>query len=201
MPNIPKLPGVPSLSSYAASSIVLLAADLVFALIGGSTSPWGVFLNGVQVIAADNTIGFEYKQDFPVSDYPVEEGGFQSYDKVQLPSDIRMRFSRGGSEQDRQEFLASIDEVMNTTDLYDIVTPEAVYLSYNFTHRDFRRRAEQGVGLIVVDLWLTEIRETSTTTFTNTQKPTVAGKQAIGNVQPQTPDSTLSANISSGAIY
>ena len=197
MTDVPNLPGVPALPSFSAIDVVLLVEDLVSFLFGITTAPqWGIFLDGVPVIVADNTISFEYRQDFPVSDYPVEGGGFQSYDKVQLPGDIRMQFSAGGSIANRQAFLESIENEINTTDLYDVLTPEQVYLSYNFTHRDIRKRtAQDGAGLIVVDLWLTEIRESTTATFTNTQQPGDAGKQNTGNVQAQTPTNDFSSRF------
>lgn len=185
MPNIPNVPGVPSLTSYLASAVTLLVADTIGLISSILFGPqWGIFLNGVPVLVADSTVSFEFRQDFPISDYPTEQGGFQSYNKVQLPADIRMRVAAGGSEFKRQAFLDSIDRVINTTDLYDVVTPEKVYLSYCFTHRDFRRSATNGVGLIIVDLWLTEVRVSSAATFTNTQQPGNAGAQALGNVQP-----------------
>lgn len=191
MPNVPKLPGVPPLASYLADPIVLMVADLVGSFFGAGAAQWGIFLNGAPVIEFDSTIAFEFRQDLPVPDYPVEEGGFQSYNKVQLPQDIRVRLSTGGSIAKRQRFLQSIDEVINTLELYDVVTPEVVYLGFNFTHRDFRRTAEAGNGLIVVDLWMTEIRETSTATFSGTQTPQGAGQQNTGNVQPQTPNAII----------
>ena len=184
MANIPKVPGVPNLTSYALNPVVLLVADLIRTVFG-RPAPWGIFLNGASVIAFDSTVAFDLRQDNPISDYPVEEGGFQSYDKVQLPTEIRLRLACGGSVTKRQTFLQTIESVMNTVDLYDIVTPEMVYLGYNFTHRDFRRKADQGNGLIIADLWLTEVRETQQATFSNTQQPSIAGQQNIGNVQPQ----------------
>ncbi len=197
---IPKVPGVPGLMSYAANSIVLLVADLVGFAFGGSpgSNPWGIYLDGEPVIEFDSTISFDLRQDFPISDYQVEDGGFQSYDKVQLPTDIRVRLATGGSVSARQRFLQSIDAVMNTTDLYDIVTPEIVYTGYNFTHRDFRRNGSEGAGLISVDLWMTEVRETATATFTNTQTPSGAGQQSAGNVQPQTPPDRVSQGFAAG---
>lgn len=185
MPNVPKVPGVPALSSYSTNAITLLVADAIAFIASFGLPTWGVFRNGVPVIAADNTIEFDFRQDFPVSDYPVEQGAFQSYNKVQLPSDIRMQFSAGGDEANRQNFLRSIDRVMNTTDLYDVVTPEVVYLDYNFTHRDMRRSAKNGAGLIVVGLYLVEIRETASAALSNTQQPGEATAQGVGNIQPQ----------------
>lgn len=200
MPNVLNVPGVPQLLNYAIGNFSLLINDAVAFLnaLLGSQVQWGIFLNGEPVIIADSVISFEYKQDSPVSTYPVEDGGFQSYDKVQLPADIRMRFSTGGSISNRQDFLNSIDEVMSTVDLYDIVTPEQVYLGYNFTHRDFHRTSENGVGLIVVDLWLTEIRVTSTAMYTATQQPGEAGQQSLGSVQPQSPSSRITQGFNEG---
>lgn len=197
MPDIPNVPGVPPLSSYGPNNITLLIADLVSFLIGSSAPQWGIYQDGEPVIDADSTVSFEFKQDFPVSDYPVEDGGFQSYDKVQLPSEIRVRVSSGGSVANRQALLTSIASVMNTTELYDVLTPEAVYLGYNFTHMDFKRD-QMRAGLLVVDLWLTEIRVTSTATFTNTQQPAEAGQQNTGNVQPQTAPGNVQQDFSNG---
>lgn len=198
MTNVPRVPGVPGLASYAANAIVLLFQDVIGFVFGGQQVVWGIFLDGEPVIEFDSMISFDLRQDLPVSDYQVEEGGFQSYNKVQLPTDIRVRLSTGGSISRRQRFLQDIDAVMNTTDLYDIVTPEAVYLNYNFSHRDFRRNGSDGAGLITVDLWMTEIRETATATFTNTQQPQGAGQQSSGNVQPQTPTGVVEQGFASG---
>lgn len=198
MANVPKVPGVPSLGAYAASLITLLIDDVINLVIGGSENVWGIYLDGDRVIEADSLAAFDLRQDNPISDYQVEDGGFQSYDKVQLPTEIRVRVACGGDIAARQTFLQSIDAVMNTTDLYDVVTPEAVYPSYNFTHRDFRRSGDQGNGLIVVDLWLTQVRESAQASFTNTQTPGGAGQQNSGNVQPQTPSGTISNGFSDG---
>jgi len=102
--------------------------------------------------------------------------------------------------------------VMNTTDLYDVVTPEQTLTSYNFTHRDWRRMARNGVGLIQVDLWLTEVRTTSTTTFSsstssmpqgtnlqNTQQPGDAAQIGNGNVPPQDANLYIQQQFSSGS--
>lgn len=195
MPNVPNVPGVPALVSYSIDTIVLLAQDLIGSIGGNFGSQWGIFLNGEQVLDYDNVVSFGHRQDFPVSDYPVEDGGFQSYDKVQLPFGIRVRVSAGGSDARRQAFLSSIDAVMNTLDLYDVVTPEAVYPSCNFVHRDVERTATDGAGLITVDLHLTEIRITATATFNDTQAPPTASQQNIGNVQAQPVPDNIQQNF------
>ena len=53
---------------------------------------------------------------------------------------------------------AEVEEVVNryakTLDLYDVVTPEITYLSCSISHYDYRRTSSQGVGLVVVDVWV-----------------------------------------------
>lgn len=202
MPNVPNVPGVPPLPSYSTQVFGLLTSDLVGIVGGLFVSQWGIFLNGIPVLStADNFVSLDFKQDFAISDYPVEgaigglanplsiggSSGFQTYNKVALPADIRIRASCGGSEAKRQAFLATCAVIVPNTFLYDVVTPERIYLNYVFSHMDVRRQAGQGAGLVTVDLWLTEVRTSFTATFLNTAQPGIAGAQALGAVQPQAP--------------
>lgn len=201
MPNVPNVPGVPILRAYsAASSIILLTSDLVRSLLGPFATRWGIFRNGLPVIDADNMVRFEFRTDYSISDYPIEAGGFQSYNKVGRPSDIRVRISSGGSEQNRQALIESVLAVMSTTDLYDVVTPEKVFIGYNFDHCDWHRAAKENNGLLPIDVWLKEIRETATSTFSNPQQPGVAGQQGVGHVQPQVPSDRVTRAVNAGGV-
>lgn len=207
MPDIPNVPGVPALSSYSIGNFTLLTSDLIGTIVAGLVpGQWGIFLNGVPVLAlADNFAAFEFRRDFSVPDYPVELGAFQSYNKVQLPADLRVRVSCGGSEERRQAFLASLDLAMANTFLFDVLTPEKAYLNYNFVHMDFRRDNLHGAGLITVELWLTEIRQSTATLFTTTQQPAEAGTAGLGNVQAQPPAidlvSTFAGKPAAGGVH
>lgn len=185
MPAVPNVPGVPALTSYLSSVPTLLIADLI-STISFQAPRWGIFLNGAPALPMIQSIAtFEYKQDWSIADYPVEDGAFQSYDKVQLPFDVRVRVASGSSAAERQALLDAVDVIANSLDLYDVVTPEKIYRSVNISHYDFRRTATNGVGMIVIDLWFQEIRVTSTAAFSNTQQPANAGQQSNGNVQAQ----------------
>jgi len=122
MAIVPNVPGVPALSAYGGQSIVLLVADAISLFNSFFGSGWGIFLDGQQAFAYNSVLDFDYKQDWPLSDYPVEDGAFQSYDKVQLPFDVRVRVASGGSESERQDLLTSVQAAANTLDLYDVVT-------------------------------------------------------------------------------
>lgn len=151
--------------------------------------------------ATASTVDFEYAQDWPISNYPQEQGAFQSYDKVTLPFDVKVRLASGGSASARQGFLSTCFAISNSFSLFDVVTPEMTYTSCNVTHIDFRRAAERGATLIVVELWFKEIPVSASATFSNTQQPGEAGQQSLGNVQAQTPNSTVQQNIVPGSLY
>lgn len=197
MPAVPNVPGVPPLTSYLSAVPVLLVSDAIQFLASLFAPQWGIFLDGVPVVLADSVIDFSYKQEWTISDYPVEQGGFLSYDKVSTPYDVRIRFSTGGSEADRQDFLDSIAAVAGSLQLFDVVTPEEIYTNANIFHYDYRRTSQNGVGLIVVDIWLVEIRTTATAAFSNTQSPSGASPVAGGNVQAVPPNNAQSSAVGS----
>lgn len=216
MPNVPQLPGVPSLSSYGSLPSPILAVDTLTTLGGGLQQlQWGIYTqDGTPIIASSlaslfslgslasalNSVGtlltgqpildlfsivdFEFKQDWSISTYPVENGGFQSYDKVQLPFDVRMRVAAGFAESNRTALINAVESIANTLDLFNVVTPEETYVNCNVTHYDYKRVSNNGVGIIVIDIWLTEVRVTSTVAFSNTQQPGSAGITGTGSVQP-----------------
>src|SRR6185312_15922270 len=96
------------------------------------------------VIVPDTVPRFEYRGEARVSDYPVEQGAFASYNKVQVPFEIRMTMvcsglnlvqkgaqavrdavglSIGQNLMLRTDFLDTLDYMRLTTDLFVIVTP------------------------------------------------------------------------------
>jgi len=186
---VPLVPGVPPVPRQigalegGAAGIVLLAADVTSFFAGTLLPTWGIFQNNTPVVRADNVVSFEYKQEWTISDYPVEGGGFQSYDKVQLPFDIRLEFSKGGSVSDRQNFINSINTIAGNLQFYDVYTPEINYTSVNIQRWDYSRKSNSRLGLVVIDVWLIQIRVTATTTFQNVVNPVSAGQVSNGQVQ------------------
>lgn len=150
-------------------------------------------------------VEFGFKVDAPVSNYPQEQGAFQSYNQVTLPFDVRIKLACQGPASARQAFLqtcfaiigkqppstngilpASISAPGNSSSLplFEVVTPELTYTSCRCVHIDFGRTAERGATLIVADLWFQEISVTASASFQNTKSPVNAGPLANGNVQP-----------------
>lgn len=218
-PNVPFAPGVPPLlrdTQAVFSKVVLMVSDAITILNMFLPPQWGLFKDGFPVVAADNVLSFDFRNDFSISTYPQEEGSFQSYNKVSNPFDVRLRFSIGGSESDRRSLLRSIAAIAGSLDLFDAVCPERIYPSVNVTHYDYRRTATNGLGLLVIDVWCTQVRVTGGAAFSNkdstaigafgssttggavgvsTQQPSATTPIGVGNVQPT--DAPTAIGISS----
>lgn len=187
-PNVPNDPGVPPVlrdpNAPPATPTPLVAADGSSVPTGNNPPQWGILKDGVFVIAADNVVSFEYQQAWNISTYPVEDGGFASYDKVNNPFDARLRFSCGGSLFARTRFIQSIEAIAGDLNLYDVIIPERVYTNVNISKYGYGRTATNGAGLIQVDIGLLEIRSTATEVFRDTASPSGADPVNGGTVQP-----------------
>lgn len=154
---IANFPGVPPLLNFQfPAAPTLLLADQVDT--GQFSKRWGVFKNGRPVIQFDAFISIDYRQGWTLADFPLEQGAFQSYDKVSLPFDVRVKFAAGGSLENRAQMLSSVQAIAKTLERYEVVTPEVVYTSVNVQHYDYRRNATNGNGLLQIELWLLEVR-------------------------------------------
>lgn len=176
------LPSLPPGVAVFTDAIDLLVSDIL-GIPNPSVPQWGIFLDGVPVVLADNVISFDYHSGSRISKYNQEQGAFASYNKVMLPAEPKFKFSTGGSAADRQAFLESIAAIAGDLNLYDVVTPEAVYVSYNVVKQGYPRVAEEA-NLITVEVWLEEVVIAGASSFSNTQSPTDAGQQNNGLVQP-----------------
>ena len=198
-PDAPFAPGVPVMprafdALVGVGSIALLVEDLFG--IFDSGADWGIFDDdGNSVVPHDSVAAFDFRAEYAISDYPVERGGFQSYDKVTLPFDVRFRFTTFGAQAVRADFLDTLAIAATSLKLYTATTPDALYPSANIVHYDYHRETRNGgVGMIVVDVWLREVRETGTTQFASesvvdTGQWTVEGgtKQATDKPLPVPP--------------
>lgn len=172
------------------AGLSLLTADLVN--LGGLPffQQWGIYTQGgAPAVIFDNVIGVEYKKEWSVADYPLERGAFESYNKVEVPWDARVRFSSGGSLANRQALLASIQAIEGDLNLYAVVTPEKTFPKGNITRVDWQRR-DGRAGLLVVEVALVEIRNTVQAAL---------GSSNAGGTNPNAPPITNPADPSSAS--
>jgi hypothetical protein len=169
------------------SEIIIAQADSVIVARGMNNEQWGIYYQGYPVVVADSVISLEYRQDWRIVDYPMEQGAFQSYNKVQMPFTERIRLVKGGSDWDRQNFLNQIAAAAASLNLYEVITPDSYYSNVNIHHYEYRRTATEGKTLLAVDIWVTEIRQTVVPAYMNTASPSGQDPVQTGAVQPQTP--------------
>lgn len=183
-PNVPKLAGVPQLlrspllpaSPGPVLSAVAAIGSLWRAFFG--QAKWGIYKqippvepdeSGIEtvtvvgelrpVVEADSVLDFGYRNEVDIPDFPIQDGSFANYNRVNLPYEASVRLSKGGSEEDRRNFLNQIDTIMNTTDLFQIITPEKTYENVNPVRFEMIRRGANGAFFLTeVDLYFREIR-------------------------------------------
>jgi hypothetical protein len=177
--------GLPSLPNTVAvfDTATLLISDVLDALTY-SVPQWGIFLNGFPVITSDNVTSFEYASQSRISKYPQEQGAFASYNKVSLPREPVFRFTTGGSISDRQDFINSVEAIVDDLNLYDVVTPEIVYSGYNVVRSSYPRQAEDA-NLITIDVHMEQVVIAGASTFSNTVDPSDQAQKNNGLVQAQ----------------
>ena len=207
MAAIGNLPGVPALLTGFSAALSVVQNPIVQDVLSGlnlSILPkWGIYPKGfpVPVVVCDTVVDLSYKQDWVIADYPIEQGGFVSYDKVATPFEARVRFVAGGSIANiqQQAMLTSIANIAGDTSLYDVVTPVATYSSCNVRHYDYHRSVTNGLGVLSVDVWLSQVRIAPSATlggWVTTVEPSGASPTTPGTVQttPATPAQGTAAN-------
>ena len=187
-PSVPDLPGVPALAraaGYDAPAPVLLAQDDTSVAAPSGIGQWGLYDSaGNAPINPTSYAGFEYRGQWTISDYPIEGGGFESYNKVKRPLDARLVVTCGGTQADRAQFLTAIDSMLVAFGSYTIVTPEQSYPNLNPVVKDLARTEKNGVTLLTVQLWFEEILIAPDPSYSNTQAASGADPVNGGSVQP-----------------
>lgn len=140
-----------------------------------------------------STFGVDYTKEMRVSDFPVEGGGFASYNKVELPANAVVTLALAGTESQRTTFLNAIDTVCKSTQLCTVITPEVTYDNYTIERYRYQRRATRGATLLMVEVSLKEIRDvaaqytTVVAPITNPQNPSATSPVSNGVTQPTAP--------------
>lgn len=171
------------------AGLVLLAADAVSVVSAFLGPTWGIFLNGVQVVGQNvnniinvvsglgsgNFLDLDYRAHFSISNYPVEQGAFQSYNKVQEPYDVVVTVTAGGTIANRAALLDQVQAIIGTTDLYTVLMPEGTLVGLNPTSYSYSRRHDHGLGLLMVSIVFQQVRPAGDPQFSTTANPNTTG--------------------------
>ncbi len=180
-PNVPNVAGVPDLKRAAYAILqrtgltgIIQNADQFGLLDAYLALEWGIYKDGSRVIIPDAFIGMEYRGKQVIASHPVEQGSFSSYNKVAVPYDIKVVLACSGAQNivrqlivdypQKDEFLAKLESMKASLDLYTIATPDASYVNANLVEYNYGRYATNGATMIKAELYFREVQVKSATT-------------------------------------
>lgn len=206
-PSVPNYPGVPQIPRQGAQSnavtIPLVSGGAV--LSQSQAAVWAIYdaATGIDLYIPQNGaelsfLSYGFSRSMAVSDFPIEAptsgvgSGFSSYNKVFEPANPIITLSLSGPESEQAAFLAALDTACGSTDLYVVQAPDTVNASaqrtYTVESYSYRRSADRGATLLMVEISFREIKQT-TATLTNVpapQSPAALAPVSSGTVQPST---------------
>lgn len=201
-PNVPAAPGIPALPRSPmfppAGQAALGAVQGVLWRALQLGTRWGVYdksgvaifdpsssgvvgavAGGLGIGPTLSTSSFEFSAESRVSDFPVEQGSFATYNKVEQPFVSKVTLSFQGSEAQRTRFLATLETARTTTQILDVVTPEVRYVDVTLENYGYRRSNGQGATLLKVELSLKKIRQVAAA-FAQSSKSQVDKPRDVG---------------------
>lgn len=219
--------GVPKLWSTVISDAEAVASVeldtlLQSYLIQQADTQWGIFdRKGVAVVTSGRVRAVDIRAGYMISDAPLEDGAFMSYNKVKRPSEIMVEMLCDGTamsygnlsaisnllsatgiagpskeQKARTSFTKALDALVADLNLYHVTTPEQSYTNMNVVEYSLRRSVERGITLLWADVRLEEVRLTSSNQLTKTVKPSGEDKAFSGPVSTETATSAQAASIS-----
>jgi hypothetical protein len=206
-PDIPAALGVPDLRRTAIGLAtrflppVLLKFDalgigMLFGA-GGRAPQWIIAdERGFPLLIPDTILSVEYRNEAKSGTHPVEAppggtGSFAAYNKVNNPFDVSVRFAVTGGDSltaavfgsrkdTRRSAIEALEDAVNSTDLFTVVTPDQVFESCSLERFDYRRESAGGVSMLVVDCAFMEIRQTAVARYLDTAAPSAAETRPQG---------------------
>lgn len=158
--------GVPNLLKKAAKA-------LPYTLLGNAVSAlydyfvpapmWGIYFPGTTNIAmhVSSIVELDVSADAVVSDYPIETGSFNTYNKVIRSQFFGVRVTRDGMEYLRSDFLNWLEVERVALSKFDVVCPEYTWANATLVSYRITRNAGAGASMVSADLIFQQIRETS----------------------------------------
>ena len=210
-PSVPQLPGVPSLpralNQNAAIVGITARVSSVLAIASALTKPiWGVYNSShMRVLEPDSIVEVKYAPDTKVMAFPVQEGAFASYNKVNMPNEVSVRMTLAGSVALRTAFINSVEQMIRSLNLYSVITPERTFIRLNPVSYTWDRKTPKESRFLDITLHFIEIRTVqanvtstgalSALTADKVQDPSSSSSVNTGNASPAPVPSVLSKSI------
>src|SRR4051812_9617013 len=99
VPNAPGVPPIPRSPSVPPPTTTNSGADSQSLPVDVSQRVWGIYdEDNNPALIVDSILVVKPSNGSKISDFPVEDGGFASFNKVQSPYSVKVRISVGGDD-------------------------------------------------------------------------------------------------------
>ena len=189
-PTVPLAPGVPPVGPGGGDvpAVRPLGGDSSNIELSASYGGWDLFDNGGGfVLDFDSVRQMEDSKDWNTPSYPIEGGGFQTFNKVETPGEVQVVVTKGGTVAAKASFLSAVADLCASLTLCAIVTPEQTFRNMNLLHFSKTRTADSGATLLSVQLAFREARVSAVAAFTKVKAASGADNVNGGAVQTQAP--------------
>lgn len=102
---------------------------------------------------------FSAEKSSSLPEEPIEKGSFATYNRVIAPRIITALLSVEGRAADLQNAIDRLTDLAENDEKITLTTPEQSYPNMMLESFDYRRDAQNGRGVLYVDLRFKEIRE------------------------------------------
>lgn len=189
-PDVPLTDGVPpvlrSVIAPVTSGIAMMTADGA-GIDNARDGEWGIYDQaGKQILKADSIEGVENTAEARSATYPITGGGFESYNKVRAPFNVRVEMSKSGTKVEKMAFLELLETLRNGTELLSVAVPERAYLNVTLSRYEVLRNTDTGPQTMRVSVVFDEIRTQARVRFGDGKTPNAIRTESNGSVQAAT---------------
>jgi len=144
---------------------------------------------GGSAVSFTSFIDLDYKNEGQALEYPIEEGSFATYNKIQNSMELRVTIAIQGTDADFNDLLSKLQDYQAKAVKLSIATPSDFYEGFTLEGLTYKRTVENNAHMLTVELTFKEVREVKTqvTTgvITKPRNPSSASKQDTGKTQTQ----------------
>lgn len=173
LPSIPSLPSIslPKVVSFAKSPAAVLNVVSLIAKNLPKLNParpiYAILNKDTQIPLAWPDSWVEINPliaEYQVSDYPVEDGEFMTYNKVRRPSLMSAVVVKEGSDLERATWLEAIRQQLQSdpTAIYNIITPDAIYPNQTLVGLAQQKRQDRGSNMLYLEMKFSEVPQIRT---------------------------------------
>jgi len=146
-------------------------------------------------VAFSSMLEFSAEKSSRLPDEPIEKGSFATYNRIIEPRTITCQLGVAGTAQQLQSEIDRLTTLAENDEKINLITPEQSYKNMMLESFDYRRDAQNGRGVLYVDLRFKEVREVAP------QQTTTSVEEAEEPISPEdAEDGSVCDDIDDGEV-